>query len=375
MADGDTEAEEPDGRVVLPRADRVWRHPTEVAAEARAARAARRTRRRRRIGLSVVGVAAAASLVWFTRTTPGDVTVTADLVPRASNAVTDPPATSLIATMVQLDDAPADAIVVRGAESGETLAMAVLARDGYLITSGQAVAGATTVVVSWDDTLRPGTVIGIDPATDIAVIRLDEAPAAAADRDTDAAVRSGDLVRLGRATTAPTRSVVEPMSSTALVDGAPLVGVVELEGRIGEITPGSPAYDIAGDLVGVMPATAESAPAAVVPIGVARAVADDIIAAGWADHPQMGVKARTNDADTGGALVTGIADDSPAAAGGVRVGDVIVAIEQHTVDDVSAMVATLRSYEPGDDVAVTVLRDGSEVICSVALASAVDDDG
>ncbi len=341
--------------------------------EARQAAARRRARRRNRAGASLVGAAAAAGLVWLAAAGPTSVGVTADVVPLSiDNSDADAPSTGLVAGLFALGDAPAQMILVRSSDSAEMLASGMVVRDSYLITSGQAIGGATEVLVSWGSQSSTGVLIGHDEATDIAVIRISADPPSEIDTDGQA-VDSGDVITIELTGGAKSkRTVINGMSSTALEDGAPIVGVIELDGRIGEITPGSPAYDESGALVGVTSATMDSAPAAMVPIAVARAVADDIIDGGEANHPRLGVRARTNDDDPSGSLILAVTVDGPASAGGVEIGDVIVAIDETPIDSVDAMVATLRLFEPGDAITVIVERDGAEVLCAVSLDSVAD---
>lgn len=375
MAHGETDADEPDGHPLLPRADRVWRHPAEVALEAREAAARRRSRRRRRIGTSVLGVTGAAALLWITQSGPTDVTISSDIVPvgSADDAATS---TSLADALLELDPGPDGLLLVRAADSAETLAGAVAIREGYVITSSQAIGGAEHVLITSGDASGPGTVVGHDTATDIAVVRLESSDGGATPAGADAPgsatpVGSGDVVRIVlQSGEASHQRVVEPMSATAKADGAPIIGVVELDGRIGEIVPGSPAYDDAGTVVGVATSTADRAPAALLPIDVARAVADDIIEHGVATHTWLGVRARTAEGEPTGSLVTAVTDGGPADLGGVETGDVIVSIGQNPVDSMEAMVALLRTYEPEATISVRVDRDGVEVTCVVSLTSA-----
>ncbi|MDW3220873.1 MAG: PDZ domain-containing protein [Acidimicrobiales bacterium] len=372
MADGETDGAEPAGRPPLPRADRVWRHPAEAAMEARQIVTTARRRRRRRAGISILGVAGAAAVLWLSQSGPTEVTVSADLasVGPAGGAL---PSTTAVAALLGLDAAPANMILVRAPDSTETLGAALAVRDGYVITSGQAVGGADEVMVSFGATTAHGVVVGHDAATDIAVIRLDTTMPSAPAPDADADLAAGDVVTIALQNGAEsTQTVVEPASATALKDGASIVGIVELDGRLGEIAPGSPAYDASGSLVGVATATADTAPAALVTIRIARAVADDIIADGAADHPWLGVTARTHAEEPLGSLITALTEDGPAASGGVEVGDIVTAIGQNPVDSMEAMVASLRSYEPGTTVAIEVDRDGESITCVVELDSVLD---
>ena len=190
-------------------------------------------------------------------------------------------------------------------------------------------------------------------------------------------VAAGDVLTLADpASVQDTHTVVKAVSASARVDGEPIVGIVELDGTLGSVPPGSPAFDSDGAVVGMITATADDAPAAVVPIDLVRVVADEIIELGAATHPRLGVRARNPTEIDGvgetGSLVTALTIGGPAALGGVKVGDVIVEIDGEPIDSMEAMVATLRSREPGDSVVVVVQRAGDLVNCPVELGSQLD---
>ena len=73
------------------------------------------------------------------------------------------------------------------------------------------------------------------------------------------------------------------------------------------------------------------------------------------------------DKDQKGAVVTSVYDDSPAQAAGVEEGDVIVAVDDEKVDDISELIDMIQSREPGDDVSLTVHRDGKEQLIIATL--------
>ena len=356
-----------------------------------ARRDVRSHRRGRRIktGATLVGGAlAVAGLVWVSRAGPTEVELVSE--PVRLGAATDVP--DVIASVpaslpsdTEVQSAAADTatvplattppegvemIVVRSAATDEALAGALVVRDHYLVTSGAALAGIDEIVVTWGDLREPATVVGHDDVTDVTVIRVDGGVPSS--ESGDATAREGDEIELsaedGRTAV---HKVVAEQSTSAMANGTPVVGIVELDGRLGDVAPGTPAYDSAGDVVGITTATADSAPAALVPIALAREVADEIIDDGEATHPWLGVTAR-NPGDGPGSLVTSVNDAGPAAAGGMVAGDLIVTIDGHTVESMAAMVATLRSYEPGDTVEIVVTRDDEPVNCTVQLASHLD---
>jgi putative serine protease PepD len=416
VGDGERDAEEPDGRRPLPPEDRVWRHPAEVALDARRA-IARRRARRLRTGITVIGGALAVSgLVWISRadpdagtsdrvllasaTEPADIegSATPDLPVTAVDATLDttagptttaltwtgpatsgPTATDPTTTGPTTPDGSrpgvpdGDPIIVTST-AGEVLAGALMVRDGYLVTSDAALGGAHDVLVTWGESSDAGTVVGRDGITDVAVIRIEGSTPPST--HADARAREGEEVNMSTADGSwSIRRVVAEQSTSAMANGEPVVGIVELDGRIGDIAPGSPAYDRDGNIVGITTATADRAPAAIVPIELAREVADEIIATGQATHPWLGITARDPQVSVGdraGSLVTAVHGDGPAAGCGMVPDDLITRIDDRTIDSMAAMVATLRSYEPGETVDITIWRDGREVDCDVELASLVE---
>ncbi len=218
-------------------------------------------------------------------------------------------------------------------------------------------------------------VIGYDRHTDVSVIRID-GEIDPLETDDGAEPRAGDRVALVDPTGPDESRVVrEPVSTSAVRDGDSLIGVIRLDRPLGDALPGAPALDRHGDVVGIATATADDAPAAVIPIGIARAVADEIIDLGAAAHPLMGVTARDARPDENaalGAFVTAVDAEGPAAAGGVEAGDVIVSVGGIPVASLTELVVALREHEPGETVAVTVDRDGRPVDCSVVLGSVLE---
>lgn len=392
MGDGQRDADGPAGRRPLPPEDRVWRHPAEVALDARRELAKRRARRLRGGATILGGAIAVTGIVWIGRPGAGEATDDTLLIASAEPtesvraeaasqtsvttvATTTPDAADPPALVVLSDEPATETIAVRSL-TGEILAGATAVREGYVVTSGVALGAAEEVVITWGDTQADGTVIGTDTVTDVTVIRVNgpSGPTPAADVG-EVRVREGDEVNMSTADgIRAVQRVVAEQSTSAMVTGEPVIGIVELDGRLGDVSPGTPAYDRDGRVVGMTTATADRAPAAIVPIDLARQVADEIIATGGATHPWLGITARDPDDESGrpGSLVTEVTADGPAAAAGMLPGDLIVAIGGHGIDGAASMVATLRAHEPGETVDVVVWRHDEEITCRVALVSHLD---
>jgi len=318
----------------------------------------RRARRAKSTAVLVGGGIAVAGLAWVADSAPTDVEVSDDVV-------------RVAAVGIGADDPQVGEVIIIRSSDGAALAGALTVRDGFIVTSGTALDGADTVIVSWLGTDLDGTVVGHDDVTDMTVIRVAGADLGIQPRD--ARVVVGDEITMPSEYGDTSQRVVAAASTSAKANGEPVVGIVELDGRIGDVPPGSPAFDIHGNVVGIATATADSAPTAIIPIDLAREVANEIIDDGEATHPRLGVKARSPHAADGlerdGALITAVTFDGPAYTGGVLTDDLLIRLDEAPIISMASMVATLRSYEPGDVVNVVVWRDGVEVNCTVELES------
>lgn len=255
---------------------------------------------------------------------------------------------------------------VRGTNGTGVVATAVAIHHSHLLTSSRALGdGASFVVLLEGGTSIEALLVGRDPATDIAVLSFDGSLAPA--EITTEAVRVGDPVAVvgprGRAR-ADTIAGTATVASTS--DGDTLVGVVSLTRPAG-LEAGGPVVDAEGAVVGIVAATAPDAAAAVVPVAVAMRVVEQLITTGAATHAWLGV--RVVDA-TGRILVEAVDPAGPAAAAGVRAGDLITTLGGVRVDQSAALIARLWTYRPGTLVTVGVERDGEVTEHELELGTA-----
>lgn len=355
MALGDYDAQDwAAGRPPAPE-ERIWRHPSEVAWEARQAVEPVLT-------TPATGNARHFGPLWAL----GGALIVESVTPRVTSE-TDWP------TEVSRDARPST-VLVRSGNGIRTLAGAVAVRDdGYLISSGQALDGETTFLVhSASGEIGEATLIGTDPVTDISVLKTTTsiAPAIMASGPPD----DGSSVAVIDPTGGAQHHTIEQRAAASTkADGEHLIGIHTLTEALGELPPGSIAVDGTGAVVGITAATEVDSPAALIPIDVANAVAAEIIADGTTTHVRIGVTARGPEGDELGSVVTAVVTDGPADLGGVSPADLIVAIDDEVIASMAEMVAVLRGYEPGDAVDITVDRNGEHVSCMVVLGSDVYD--
>jgi len=278
-------------------------------------------------------------------------------------------------TLTVTDIARPSTAAVRLAGNSENIAGAVTIRDdGYMITSSRALRGAQKVmVVTASGAVSEARVIGGDPATDITLLKVHDQMRAAVMSESGRPESGQSLAVVDPNGHPQSRLVMQAAAVSITESGDMLIGVISLDGTIGGLLPGSPAVDSTGAVVGVVLSTAPNAPVAVIPIGMARAIAIGIIDDGEFIHPKAGITARdAMSGDTGGvssgALVTSVEANGPAAESGMLVDDVVVKVGGTSVSTMAEMVGELMGRRPGDRVDFLVIRNGHEVTCHVVLA-------
>lgn len=409
MQSGDSgEEDEVDGlddvefRPPLPPADRIWRHPSEVAAASRAA-PERPAAAAPSPGGSVLQMRSPQTLAALTAAAVLGAALSLGTVAAlggfdrgttvVSERVAMPPTVreaSAADAVAEIVAATAPSIVAVRAEQGEDSVAGtatVLRSDGYLLTNAALVADATAIETrTHDGASRAATVVGIDRVTDVAVLRVDATDLVPAVFGSTAHVSVGHrAIAIGAPddggwSTVVTTGVVSALGQRLqLVDGPVMHGMVLFDAPMSPGLAGGPLLDDRGTVIGVTSAVpaedAEGRFGVATPIDVARHVAEQLIAHGDVRHVWLGIEGRDLASAeamelgiAGAAAIGGVAADGPAALAGIRAGDVIVQVGDTTVDSMSDLIWLLRTHEPGDRVALTLLRDGERLEVEVELA-------
>ena len=270
---------------------------------------------------------------------------------------------------------------------------------GHVLTNNHVVAGAqgNVRVTLTDGRILEGEVVGTDPSTDLAVVKLLDAPddlrAAALGDSDDVAV--GDPVMavgnpLGLANTVTTgivSAVDRPVSTQEVGGESAVTNAIQVDAAVNPGNSGGPLFDATGRVIGITSSIATLSQQSgsiglgfAIPVNLTKNIASQLISDGQAEHAFLGVTLSDGTADADGvtrrgAVVETVSDGSPAAEGGVRQGDVIVAIGEDPVGGAESLTAFVRSMAAGDDTTLTVVRDGKAVEVDVTLATRPDDFG
>jgi S1-C subfamily serine protease len=251
----------------------------------------------------------------------------------------------------------------------------VFTPDGLILTNSHVVHDAHRIEVTLADGRRmPATAIGDDPASDLAVVRVDEPGLTAAVLGDSQQLRVGQLVvAIGNPygfQSTVTAGVVSALGrSLRSYSGRLIDDVVQTDAALNPGNSGGPLVDSAGRVVGVNTATILPAQGICFAIGIntAKFVASRLLRDGRIRRSYIGVSAQTvpihrrvvrfyDLAKESGALVLSVEENSPAKRAGLRDGDVIVALESKPVAGVDDLHRVLTDVRVSVSSALTVLR-------------------
>ena len=275
--------------------------------------------------------------------------------------------------------------------AGGTGTGAVISADGYIVTANHVVADADEIELVFHDGRTAGArVIGLDPGTDIAVLKTDATNLVPARFGDSTALDIGDwVVAIG----APfgleqtvTAGIVSAKSRSD-VGLATFENYIQTDAAINPGNSGGPLANLDGEIIGINSAISSKSGGNdgigfAVPASVARRVVDSIIATGRVARGFLGVGVQSADDDllaglgatnTAGVVVNAVTNGSPAAAAGLEPGDVITAIDGQRIRTPGELVATVGERAPGSAVELTTLRDGTERRLHATLAERSDD--
>jgi serine protease Do len=291
-----------------------------------------------------------------------------------------------------------------GSENGRPIPMQasgsgfLLSGDGYIMTNNHVVEGANTITVILRDRREfPAKVIGRDPNTDVAVIKIDGTNFPSVRLGDPERLRVGEWVLaignpLGELDFTVTAGIVSakgrPLDIIRTTSNSPyaIESFIQTDAAINPGNSGGPLVNIRGEVIGVNSAIASETGyyegyGFAVPIDIAKRVADDLIRYGRVRRPILGVNIRdvsVEDAELyklptiSGVLVQDFPPDvvSPAQRAGLRPADVIVGVNGQEIARVNELQRKIASLRPGDRVKLEVMRDGKRRTFEIPLLEA-----
>jgi serine protease Do len=270
--------------------------------------------------------------------------------------------------------------------------------DGLILTNRHVVDGADTVTVLLSDgRTLDGKVVGIDTYTDFALVRVDASDLPTVELGDSNALRVGQLAvaigsPLGKYPGTVSAGIVSGLDRSIdvsdMTSGASrLRHLIQTDAAINPGNSGGALLDGDGKLIGINTAMAGSAQGIgfALPIAIAKPIVEQVRAGKEIARPWMGVSFMDIDAQLAkdeklpvqaGAWIhagdnagSAVVDGSPAADAGIKAEDIITALEGQTVDADHPLDLLLLTFEPGQAVTVTVLRDGAEQDLQMTLGT------
>lgn len=286
----------------------------------------------------------------------------------------------------------------QGAASG-----VIVSPDGYILTNNHVVANAGKVDITLHDGRRfEAKVIGADPKTDLAVVKIDATDLPAITFADSGGVEVGDFVLAAGNPFGIGESVTMGMVSATgrATMGLDYEDFIQTDAAINPGNSGGALVDSQGRLIGINTAIVSRGGGNdgigfAIPSNLARGVMDSLIANGKVTRAFLGVMIQdvtpslaeqfNAPKDTRGALIGDVPPRSPGAKAGLESGDIITEIDNAMVKDARSLRFSVAMRKPGEKMDVKVLRDGAEKTLTVTLgtlpdskaaaAAADDDDG
>lgn len=271
----------------------------------------------------------------------------------------------------------------------------IISNDGYIITNNHVVEGVEKMTVTLNNNKEyEATIVGRDPSTDIAVIKIEEGNLPAIAWGNSDEVRIGQwVIAVGNPfdlTSTVTAGIVSAKARNINLlgqsrDGSeeifPVEAFLQTDAAVNPGNSGGALVNTKGELIGINTAIHSRSGAFAgysfaVPSSIAKKVSKDIIEFGHVQRAFIGVRIDDVDQevakekglkDVAGVLVAALSEGGAAAESGMLAGDIIQKIDDRAVNNVPQLQEQVSRYRPGDKVKVTVWRDGKQQVVDVTL--------
>ena len=264
----------------------------------------------------------------------------------------------------------------------------VVSPDGYIVTNNHVVEGANKIEVTFNDKhKRTATIIGTDPSTDLALIKVDGADCkylTFADSDK---VKVGEWVlAVGNPfnlTSTVTAGIVSAKARNIniLGDGSTIESFIQTDAAINPGNSGGALVNMDGDLIGINAAIASRTGSYegysfAIPSNIVKKVIEDLLQYGSLQRAYLGVSiveiteelaSSKGIKEMSGIYVIGVDEKGGAKASGIKEGDIILSVNDMSVNSNSQLIGVISQYRPGDRVKVKIVRDDEVMEKEVVL--------
>jgi serine protease DegQ len=270
----------------------------------------------------------------------------------------------------------------------------IIRADGYILTNNHVIEGAERIQVElYDKRILTAKKVGVDPESDLAVIRVEatELPALAVDDSEKVLV--GDLVLaignpFGVFGSSVTMGIVSALGRTQIGEGNPFESFIQTDAAINQGNSGGALVNLAGNLIGINTSiftrTGDfSGIGFAIPTSIAKPIVEQLISFGEVRRGYIGatlgsitpdLRNRLELKDAKGAYVQAVIDGGPGARAGIRPNDVIVEVNGRPIGDRAEAINAIASLPPEQTVSIKVLRGGElrDVIVTLAKRPSIN---
>lgn len=268
----------------------------------------------------------------------------------------------------------------------------ILSDDGYILTNYHVIEGADKLQVVASGGEYEAKVVGTDPSSDLAVIKIEASGLPAVEIGSSSDLVTGEWVMavgspfgLEQSVSTGIVSAVSRSSSSLYSSESEAIytNMIQTDAAINPGNSGGALVDKNGKLIGINTLIASTSGSSsgvgfAIPVDYAMKIAEQIIAGQTPSHAQLGVSlttvnssvaARYNLPVSEGAYVTRVTSSSGASKAGIAEGDIITKVGDSKVTSASDLIIAVRSHNPGDTVSVTFNCSGSEQTVDVVLGT------
>ncbi|MBQ1842862.1 MAG: Do family serine endopeptidase [Bacteroidales bacterium] len=274
----------------------------------------------------------------------------------------------------------------------------IIRSDGYIVTNNHVVENASKVSVTLNNNkVYDATVVGTDPATDVALIKIDATDLPVIEMGDSDALRLGEWVlAIGSPLSYNLRSTITAGIVSAKGRSMPsnsgefkIESFIQTDAAVNPGNSGGALVNKKGQLVGINTAIISqtgsySGYSFAVPVNIVKKVVEDLIDFGSVKRAILGITMQTVDdkiakelklSSLSGVYINEVSKSGAAEKAGLQKGDVIIAIDGEKVKDAPSVQAKVNNYHPGDKASITYIRDGKEKVTEVEFQGVATNTG
>ncbi len=264
----------------------------------------------------------------------------------------------------------------------------IISHDGYIVTNNHVVAGSDKIEVTLNDKrIYEAELIGTDPSTDVALLKISEKDLPFLNYGNSDAVKVGEwALAVGNPfnlNSTVTAGIISAKGRNNILSGnkRPIESFIQTDAAVNPGNSGGALVNTDGELIGINTAIASSNGAYqgysfAVPVNIVKKIVSDLVEFGTVQRAYIGVGIQDIDAKFAaeknirqlkGIYVNGLTEGGSAQEAGIREGDVITSVQEVPVSSVSELQEQISRYRPGDKISVSVLRNNKETTLPVIL--------